>query len=247
MTLSRSPSPVPGGGWSSPGLNINSGRSSPALLSGAWESSRPRNHVNGYPSFSTQHQGFFQRHMRRISSSLPRFTTQADAPYAEKEKLGRGRWPGQNVPLVGRIGALFSRIGRKMGLRILWGILMTVLVIIFFNSRKFHSRQSRLCADGLVALFYAWRNASWGGGGSKFVIILGSNVGGGVMEWKGAREWAIERDSIRNKKKYTERWGYELDIVDMTTKKRYAHEWRESWEKVDYVRAAMRKYPDAEW
>jgi mannan polymerase II complex MNN10 subunit len=79
------------------------------------------------------------------------------------------------------------------------------------------------------------------------VIILAANQGGGVMEWKGPREWAIERDSVRNKRKYVNRWGYELEIVDMSTKKRYAHEWRESWEKVDTIRNAQRKYPDAEW
>lgn len=67
------------------------------------------------------------------------------------------------------------------------------------------------------------------------------------MEWKGAREWAIERDSVRNKKKYVAQWGYELEIVDMSTKKRYAHEWRESWEKVDFIRTSLRKYPEAEW
>jgi len=67
------------------------------------------------------------------------------------------------------------------------------------------------------------------------------------MEWKGPREWAIERDSVRNKKRYVARWGYELEIVDMSTKKRYAHEWRESWEKVDTIRNAMRKYPSAQW
>ena len=67
------------------------------------------------------------------------------------------------------------------------------------------------------------------------------------MEWKGAREWAIERDSVRNKRNYVKRWGYNLEIVDMSTKKRYAHEWRESWEKVDFMRNALRKYPDAEW
>ena len=85
------------------------------------------------------------------------------------------------------------------------------------------------------------------GGGSKVVVILGSNVGGGVMDLKGAREWAIERESIKNKMKYTKRWGYDLEIVDMVTKKRYAHEWRESWEKVDMIRDSMRKYPKAEW
>lgn len=67
------------------------------------------------------------------------------------------------------------------------------------------------------------------------------------MEWKGAREWAIERDSLRNKRKYVKRWGYDLEIVNMVTKKRYAHEWREGWEKVDVIRGALRKYPKAEW
>lgn len=98
-----------------------------------------------------------------------------------------------------------------------------------------------------LGLTHWWRRNSFLGGGSKYVIILGANQGGGVMEWKGAREWAIERDSVRNKKRYAAEWGYELEIVDMSTKKRYAHEWRESWEKVDVIRNSMRKYPDAEW
>ena len=98
-----------------------------------------------------------------------------------------------------------------------------------------------------TALHYWYRRASWLGGGSKFAVILAANQGGGVMEWKGPREWAIERDSVRNKKKYVQTWGYDLEIVDMSTKKRYAHEWRESWEKVDTIRTAMRKYPRAEW
>lgn len=67
------------------------------------------------------------------------------------------------------------------------------------------------------------------------------------MTWKGAREWAIERDSVRNKKKYAAKWGYELEIVDMRKRKKYSHEWREGWQKVDYIRSTMRKYPDAEW
>ena len=89
-------------------------------------------------------------------------------------------------------------------------------------------------------------NESWGGG-SKFVIILAANEGGGVIDWKGPREWAIERDSVKNKKKYAEKWGYHLEIADMSTKKKYAHEWRESWEKVDLMKKAWSKYPKAEW
>lgn len=85
------------------------------------------------------------------------------------------------------------------------------------------------------------------GGGEKFVVILAANQGGGVMEWKGPREWAIERDSVKNKKRYVGEWGYDLEIVDMAIKKRYAHEWRESWEKVDTLKKCMHQYPKAEW
>ena len=98
-----------------------------------------------------------------------------------------------------------------------------------------------------LALVYYWRRSPSLGGGEKFVIVLAANIGGGVMEWKGAREWAVERDSVRNKRRYSAEWGYDLEIVDMSTKKRYAHEWRESWEKVDSIRNAFAKYPKAEW
>ncbi|KAK0729367.1 galactosyl transferase GMA12/MNN10 family-domain-containing protein [Apiosordaria backusii] len=241
MSLSRSPSPVPGGGWASPGLNIGSGRSSPTrgYTGGSssatpvmWESSRLKKAGgSGYPSFSTQNSGFLSKHMRKISSSLPRFNSAGSSPYAEKEKLGRGRWSAQNVPLLGRLRAIMGRMGRKMKIRILLLFMLLFCIIIFYNT----------------PLVYHWRRTSWLGGGQKFVIILAANIGGGVMEWKGAREWAIERDSVRNKKKYVGRWGYDLEIVDMSTKKRYAHEWRESWEKVDFIRTALRKYPKAEW
>lgn len=249
MSLSRSPSPVPGGGWASPGLNItSSGRSSPARsANGAgssssqvvWESARLKqgsSSSTGYPSFSTQNQGFFTRHMRKLSSSLPRFNSAGSihhAPYADKEKLGRGRWSNNldNVPLLGRLKAIFGRMGRKLKLRLLIAFIVFLCIYIFYHS----------------PLVYHWRRSAKLGGGEKFVIILAANIGGGVMEWKGAREWAIERDSMRNKKKYVAEWGYDLEVVDMSTKKRYAHEWRESWEKVDFIRNAMRKYPKAEW
>ncbi|KAK3330209.1 glycosyltransferase family 34 protein [Apodospora peruviana] len=239
MSLSRSPSPVPGGGWSSPGLNIpSSGRSSPTRgypgSNGTpvmWESARLKNTSGspGYPSFSTQNQGFLSRHMRRLSSNLPHFN--ANPHYIEKEKIVHGRWSVQNVPLLGRLRGVMARMGRKMKIRLMIVLLFIISVIVFYNT----------------PLIYHWRRSPWLGGGQKFVIILAANVGGGVMEWKGAREWAIERDSVRNKKKYVSRWGYDLEIVDMSTKKRYAHEWRESWEKVDFIRSSLRKYPKAEW
>lgn len=84
-------------------------------------------------------------------------------------------------------------------------------------------------------------------GKGKFVIILAANEGGGVMQWKGAKDWSIERSSIANKKAYAERHGYNLVIKDVSPKKRYSHEWRESWEKGDIIKQTMRQFPDAEW
>ena len=139
MSLSRSPSPAPGGGWASPGLNINSsGRSSPAKgftgSSGTpvmWESARLK---SGYPSFSTQNQGFFTRHMRKLSSSLPRFS--ASSHYAEKEKLGRGQPTPGAVPLLGRLRALAARMGRKLKIRLLIAFLFFFALILFYNTRE---------------------------------------------------------------------------------------------------------------
>lgn len=79
------------------------------------------------------------------------------------------------------------------------------------------------------------------------VIVLGANKGGGVLQWKGAQEWETERLSIENKKDYVARHGYSLAVKDMKAKKRYTHEWRESWEKVDLMKEAMRQFPKAEW
>ncbi len=143
MSLSRSPSPVPGGGWSSPGLDVNtSGRSSPSKgYTGSqatpvmWESARLKRPADsGYPSFSTQNKGFFTRHMRKLSSSLPRFSS--NSHYAEKEKLGRGQWIGPNVPLLGRLRAIMARMGRKMKIRLLVLFLILLSIFTFYNTRE---------------------------------------------------------------------------------------------------------------
>lgn len=137
MSLSRSPSPVPGGGWSSPALNVHSGGSSPSASPGHWQSFRARNlGVNGYPSFSTHNQGFFTRHMRHISNSLPRFRSGSHSPSSEKAKFALGQWPGQNMPLVRRLRSVVGRMGRKLKLRLLMGFIMLLCVYIFYHSRK---------------------------------------------------------------------------------------------------------------
>ncbi|EAS36092.3 alpha-1,6-mannosyltransferase subunit [Coccidioides immitis RS] len=253
MSLSRSPSPRPDGGWSSPGLTTGtggSGTSTPRkgysdLQSGgglymkgigaagpggvSWAAAKAKSdQVRGYPSFSTRNNGFFSRQRRKISASLPRF--RMNSAYGEKEKLGRGRWSPNGGPLLSRLKTLLGNLLRRKRVQLL---LLLILMFVFWLVFS-------------QPIYEAYRRSSLGGG-KKIVLIVASNLGGGVMEWKGAREWAIERDSLRNKRRYVKRWGYDLEIVNMVTKKRYAHEWRESWEKVDTIRSALRKYPKAEW
>ncbi|KAA6409593.1 MAG: glycosyltransferase family 34 [Lasallia pustulata] len=246
MSLSRSPSPRRGGGWSSPGLttpfNTIGGTSTPwkgyeeSNVDGGvgngvtWATAKARSEeINGYPSFSPRKNGWFSRHARKLSNNLPTFAGRRD--FAEKEKLGRGRWYPGHGTRNGRLITYLGSIARRFRLRLLLVIAFVLALSMFY----------------ITPLYHVYRRASFLGGGSKFVIVLAANQGGGVMEWKGPREWAIERDSVKNKKTYAKKWGYDLEIVDMSTKKRYAHEWRESWEKVDTIRNCMRKYPKAEW
>ncbi|PGH05913.1 mannan polymerase II complex MNN10 subunit [Blastomyces parvus] len=268
MSLSRSPSPRRGGGWSSPGLTVGTGSSrgssprrgfhdtansstssgngafypngSPIAGSGpgndavTWASAKTKSdRIVGYPSFSTRNNGFFSRQRRKISASLPRFRVNSVLDYSDKEKLGRGRWLARGLgtmPLRARIKTLLGTVIRRRRFRYMLLLLLTFLFWLFFST----------------SIIQSYRGSSIGGG-KKIVMLVGANIGGGVMEWKGAREWAIERDSLKNKRKYVERWGYDLEIVNMVTKKRYAHEWREGWEKVDAIRQALRRYPNAEW
>jgi mannan polymerase II complex MNN10 subunit len=157
MSLDRSPSPRRGGGWSSPGLTSPYDSSSPRSRSPAkkygelnggagvtWASAKANSaRVNGYPSYvQSQNQGFFGRHYRKLSQSLPYFTHggQEDR-FAEKEKLGRGRagggsgwgrWSWREVPR--RVGLLLSRRRKYFAL-----LLVLVLgVLAWFRERTSH-------------------------------------------------------------------------------------------------------------
>jgi mannan polymerase II complex MNN10 subunit len=143
MSLSRSPSPLPGGGWASPGLT--SGRSSPSKrsygdLNGginnvSWASAKAKSdEVNGYPSFSIRSDNFFGRHARRLSHSLPRFNLGRRRSYAEKEKLGRGRWRWMGSGT--RLGKLMTLVARRARLRLLLLIGFAIALIVFYISCK---------------------------------------------------------------------------------------------------------------
>lgn len=147
MSLSRSPSPQRGGGWSSPGLTTpydgSSGRSSPmrAYPNGSasnvtWASAQAKSaEVKGYPSFSTRNQGYFG-HLRRMSSGLPSFRGGDSKSYAEKEKLGRGRWAAGNGDAVNRVLTLIGRTIWRMRLRFALVVAFLLLVLGFYATRK---------------------------------------------------------------------------------------------------------------
>ncbi|KAL2841909.1 galactosyl transferase GMA12/MNN10 family-domain-containing protein [Aspergillus pseudoustus] len=228
MSLTRSPSPRPGGGWSSPGSGTSTPHAGlyPSSPSDPWLAAKAKSdEVRGYPSFSTRNNGFFSRSKRQITATLPRFRgARSPRAYSEKDGYTHGRGRGWRSMWFGRT------VLRRRRARFLLALGFLLLGYLFFWT-------------SFVEIF---RRSTFGGG-RKFVIILESNIEGGVMEWKGAREWAIERNSVSNKKDYAQRWGYRLETVNMLAKKRYSHEWREGWEKVDILRETMRKYPDAEW
>ncbi|CAG8207243.1 unnamed protein product [Penicillium salamii] len=232
MTLSRSPSPRPGGGWSSPALNAAADAGSPGTFSPneiSWGSVKAiSDETDGYPSFASRNTGFFSRQRLKISTRLSTLWRGSSHEYSEKDDHGP-KWRHtdcfrRNMCSLPGISTRRGRFRLLVRLLILW-----IVYLLFLSSIVPIYRRSPV------------------GGGQKFVIILGSNVEGGVMELKGAREWAIERNSIWNKKNYALKWGYQLELANLLAKKRYSHEWRESWEKGDIIREAMLKYPHAEW
>lgn len=154
MSLSRSPSPQPSGGWHSPGLTsskfdggVASTSSSPRLYGGdymnggssssnvTWASAQARSaNVKGRASHS-QNQGFF-RHFRRLSSSLPRFSHPGSTHYAEKEKLGRGRWNPHDGDSLRNLVRMIRRIVWRARLRLALVVGFLFFVIVFYSTCK---------------------------------------------------------------------------------------------------------------
>ncbi|EEB07874.1 alpha-1,2-galactosyltransferase [Schizosaccharomyces japonicus yFS275] len=104
-----------------------------------------------------------------------------------------------------------------------------------------------LAAIALVFLLFLCGKTLYGSSNSKIVIVVASNEGGGVREVKNRKQWALERTSLSNKVAYAKKHGYYISIKDVGLKRRYTHEWRESWEKADLLLEAMKDFPRAEW
>lgn len=150
MSLSRSPSPQRAGGWSSPGLSSNFATHSRATtpvksysVNGShnvtWASAQAKSaQINGYPA-SAKDRGltFFGKHMRNLSASLPFFhRAPQDERFAEKEKLGRGRWQPQGNGGLSAIPGRFARGLRRVRLRSILLLAVLFFTMFFYATRK---------------------------------------------------------------------------------------------------------------
>ena len=166
MSLSRSPSPKRGGGWASPGLNANfaQSRSSTPVTSYSqnhsvtWASAQARsNQVNGYPAYQEHGSGFFGKHMRNISTSLPFFNNgPRDEREAEKEKAGRGRWAPARGGYLANMKSMLGRHMLRSKPRFVLVLVLLLLIICFYTTRMSPSRRgpslSSLTRSNSIAL-----------------------------------------------------------------------------------------------
>ena len=104
MSLSRSPSPHAGGGWSSPGLVSSSGTSSSrrdtlSPSSGiSWATARAKSaEVRGYPSFATRNSGFFSRQKHKLTTRLPILRRLSSREYVDKDSYVKEWRPRDGV------------------------------------------------------------------------------------------------------------------------------------------------------
>lgn len=151
MSLSRSPSPLRGGGWASPGLNDGSldGRISPrkpyAESNGgvSWATAKAKSDaVNS--GFSTRGQGFFARHVRKMSQSLPSMLGGPSPSshrgrrrtYSDKEKLGRGSYP-RGGGLLNQLRTFIGSVGRRMKMRALLVLVVVIGFVLFWATREY--------------------------------------------------------------------------------------------------------------
>lgn len=159
MSLSRSPSPRPNGGWHTPGLTEPSdttpSRSKPHLAGingfgnndAQWAAARNKSkQVRGFPTIQTKNEGFFKRTRRQVSQVLPSFnhTNGAGKNWRDQEKLGRGRWyPGGSNGRFGTIRTYLGNVLRKF--KLIFMLLGVIALITTIMSQARESTRSWSC------------------------------------------------------------------------------------------------------
>lgn len=86
--------------------------------------------------------------MRTLSASLPRFNGGGhDDRFAEKEKLGRGRWQANGGNTWGNLASRFGRIFWRLRLRFALVLAFILCVIVFYATRKCCPHMNLLQSD----------------------------------------------------------------------------------------------------
>lgn len=145
MSLSRSPSPLQGRGWSTPGVGSSPerggshnayGQSDGAAVS--WTTAKERSaKIRGYSASSPRSQGFFSKHIRGLSGTLPRFNGSPVRRFALEDKPQLG-WGGSGfTDAIKSFASIMNRPNRR--LRRYISILMAFVLAIsfFYATRKF--------------------------------------------------------------------------------------------------------------
>lgn len=96
-----------------------------------WASAQARSaEVKGYPPFSIRNQGFFGRHFRRISQSLPHM------PYNENDGYGRNKWRVNTNTKYGRLLAMLWRNIWRLRRQIIVVLAIILSVVFFYVTRE---------------------------------------------------------------------------------------------------------------
>lgn len=146
-SLSRSPSPQPGGGWSTPGLT--DGTESPkgnGKLSGlgTWSTKRSKSgQANAYSAPNKG--GFIRRNLRQLSASLPKFQPPVGKAYSDKEKLGRGRWHER----IKHVGIIILRIAWHFRLLLTILVAFVLSLVLFYKTREHSQNPSTSSANSI--------------------------------------------------------------------------------------------------
>lgn len=156
MSLSRSPSPDADGGWSSPGLMAPkslSRRSSATPSQSAngavghvtWASAQTRSaDVKQFPSFTGRKQSFVGRTLEKLKSSLPHGASSRN--FAQKEKLGRGRWQTRKGSAWSNVQTMAGKILWKMRLRFALAFCLLLVLAAYNLLRALACSRSRSLA-----------------------------------------------------------------------------------------------------
>lgn len=98
-----------------------------------WATAQARSaEVRGFPALATRSEGWLGRHARRVSSNLANLPMFRQSSWAEKEKLGRGRYQSRFLESA----KSFLRVVWRLRFWILLVLTIILAPILFYTTRE---------------------------------------------------------------------------------------------------------------